>query len=89
MHPPFFIPDVHVSDHPITHRRSKPERLDLRLPTSGWPPLPVLPVTQKRRPVPKPEPKKPQLVVVPPPQPRLRDLIGRFLIRTGQRIILN
>jgi hypothetical protein len=31
---------------------------------------------------------QPVLRIVPPPQRTLRDMIGRFLIRAGQRMIL-
>lgn len=88
MHPPFIFTDHKVSpdifapsDHKQQVKRSLPERLALRPVTSAWPPLPVVP-----------EPPVPysalRLQIVPPPRGTLRDAIGRWLIRTGQRMIL-
>lgn len=81
MHPPFYIPD-----HPVGHdhtlvRRTTPQRLDLRPCRTDWPPMPLV-----QDPAP---PVRPRLVVVPTPRPTLRDALGRFLIRLGQRMILN
>ncbi len=98
MHPSFFPvdhkigPDIHHSgERRIFKRRAAPERLDLRPASPGWPPVPLQPAIMPHEMVtPKPSPPvfKPQLVIVPPPRPSLRDRIGRWLIRTGQRMIL-
>ena len=91
MHPPFYIPDPLVGPHAPHHvRRTRPERLRLTPAAPGWPPLPLGRVTAAPPPaVPAPvrPVPRPVLQVVPPPQPGLRDLIGRFLIRTGQRML--
>lgn len=100
MHPPFFIVD-HKIGHDIHHftgdrpiiRRGAPVRLALRHTSSGWPPIPLqagaftdngalhLPSGAMLPPV-------ATLRVVPPPQRRWRDMLGRLLIRTGQRLIM-
>ncbi len=92
MHPPFTFTDHKVGPdiyHDKPHvRRTRPMRLDLS-PTPGWPPVPLV--------APKEAPSSPtgtpfapgfRLQVVPPARASLRDVVGRFLIRTGQRMIL-
>ncbi|WP_108814478.1 hypothetical protein [Loktanella sp. Alg231-35] len=100
MHPPFFTvdhkigPDIHhyCDEKPIV-RRASPTRLDLTPATTGWPPVPLL-VTPSADAGSVQLPRgaapflRPQLRVVPPPQRTLRNTIGRFLIRAGQRMIL-
>ena len=100
MHPPFFIPDTRVSSDIFHHVDTKPrirrgERpVALRiLPVGLWPPLhpalcdriddsaPALPTGRAA-------PNRPALHVVPLPRRGLREAFGRFLIRTGQRMIL-
>ena len=90
MHPPFFHVD-HKVDPVIHHRsarlmprRARPARLELAPDPHGFAPVPLRaallpPVVFAPGPV--------RLRIVPPPQPSLRDRIGRFLIRTGQRMI--
>ena len=98
MHPPFFVvdhkigPDIHHhGDHKPIVRRNLPERLDMSVAAGGWPPVPL------QLPSPDPAPRLPSgsrvvaplhLRVVPPPEPGLRQAIGRLLIRLGQRMIL-
>lgn len=93
MHPPFVFtdhkvgPSFHVPGPKV--RRSKPTRLDIT-PSVGWPPVPLIAP-------PGPLPLGPSgvaivkghyLRVVPPPRDTWRDFLGRWLIRTGQRMIL-
>ena len=100
MHPPFYFvdhkigPDIHHHGEtkPVI-RRSRPQKLSLRPSTTGWPPVPLAPgafidngalqlrsgATLAQQPI---------LQVVPPPQRTLRIVIGRLLIRTGQRLIM-
>jgi len=96
MHPPFIFPNhpvgpTHVSPTPerTIVRRSKPEALRLTPATGDWPPVPLVAPTDTY-PAPKDEliAPKDRLQVVPIPRNTLRDRIGRFLIRTGQRMIL-
>lgn len=100
MHPPFFTPDTFVSSDLVSDRhnvvtpkrRSAPQRLRI-LPVPGWPPLPIVAPQDLHQGVPTPpsgQPAQalPQLHVVPAPRNSLRDAFGRFLIRTGQRMIL-
>jgi hypothetical protein len=100
MHPPFFTvdhkigPDIHHhgDDRPVV-RRASPTRLVLTPATTGWPPVPLLaPSSVGAGAVQLPTGSnafvRPQLRIVPPPQPTLRSIIGRFLIRAGQRMIL-
>lgn len=98
MHPPFFIvdhkigPDIHhFSDHKPIIRRGTPTRLDLSAVTSGWPPVPLVAMAEDLPPV-LPSGSRVigfgQIYIVPPPQRTLRQIIGRFLIRAGQRMIL-
>lgn len=87
MHPPFFVVDRNVNPPSIpqrTHvRRTVPQRLDLTPASTNWPPIPLAP---------PPPPAQPlqliQLRVVPLPKKSARDMIGRWLIRAGQRMIL-
>lgn len=100
MHPPFFTVD-HKIGADIRHfdggkpprRRSLPERLRLTPATTGWPPVALLPrglEDDQAAPVPSGQATavRPKLQVVPPPRRTLREVIGRLLIRTGQRMIL-
>lgn len=96
MHPPFIFPNhpvgpTNVSPTPerTVVRRSKPEALRLTPASAGFPPMPLV-VPQDDRPAPKAEAIRPRdkLSVVPVPRNALRDRIGRFLIRVGQRMIL-
>ena len=95
MHPPFYTPDTSVSrditpfsGRPIKRRGEKPQRLVI-LPFTGWPPVappPLDPVPLSDHVAPGRQPIV--LVVVPAPRSTWRDIMGRFLIRTGQRMIL-
>lgn len=99
MHPPFYTVD-HKIGPDITHGNSKPHvkrglpaRLPLHPATTGWPPLPLLPPHwQDHAPLISPSGNTvvlhARLRVVPQPSRRLRDVIGRWMIRTGQRMIL-
>ena len=97
MHPPFYTvdhkigPDIHHfgDDRPVI-RRSTPARLDLSPATPGWPPVPFLPQDGIRVQLPSGVTLAPRLhlQIVPPPQPTWRVVIGRWMIRTGQRMIL-
>lgn len=100
MHPPFYIPDTSVSADIAHHYESKPKirrgskATALRfLPFGIWPPLhPALmdhvDDTTPALPTGRPAPGRPALHVVPVPRRGLREMLGRFLIRTGQRMIL-
>ena len=100
MHPPFFTvdhkigPDIHHhSDKKPVTRRSLPERLALRPSASGWPPIPMSSAAftdNGALHLPSGAMLAPQttLQVVPPPQRTWRDVIGRMLIRAGQRMIM-
>ena len=85
MHPPFVFTDHKVGPdvyNPKPHmRRNLPTRLNLS-PAVGWPPVPLV------APIDRPPLLGPQLRLVPPPRDTLRDIVGRWLIRTGQRMIL-
>ena len=100
MHPPFFTPDTFVSTDIVANhhrlatpkRRSAPQRLRI-LPAPCWPPVPLVSPKNLDEALPTPpsgHPARalPQLHVVPAPRNTLRDAVGRFLIRTGQRMIL-
>lgn len=100
MHPPFYIPDVRIADDITPHhgtrrlikRGDRPQRLPV-LPVPGWPPLPFRTpdwATAKAPTLPtgRPVMATPVLAIVPKPRNTLRDSLGRFLIRTGQRMIL-
>ena len=100
MHPPFFVvdhkigPDIqHQSECKPVVRRGAPKALILSHSAPGWPPVPLIfdapdvPM-QGLTPLNQNAIARPQLCVVPPAQPTLRHLIGRLLIRTGQRMIL-
>ena len=84
MHPPFVFTDHKVGHAPVhpapVPRRSQPARLDLRPVTANWPPVPLMP--------PPGPPAGPHLFVVPQPGTRIRDIMGRWLIRLGQRMIM-
>jgi len=100
MHPPFYVvdhrigPDVHhQSDGKPVVRRSLPERLALKPSAAGWPPIPLSPgafTDNGALHLPSGAILPPQAIlrIVPPPQRKLRDVIGRFLIRAGQRMIM-
>lgn len=90
MHPPFFHVDHKVDA--FTHsvpakckpRRTQPARLAMQQTSHVFAPVPM------RADPPPPlifAPGPVRLSIVPPPQASLRDRIGRFLIRTGQRMI--
>ncbi len=100
MHPPFYTPDTFVSrdivagfePKPTIRRGHRPRVLQF-LPAPGWPPIhPYLVDLVEQAPPPLPSGqqavKRPVLHVVPEPRNTLRDAIGRFLIRLGQRMIL-
>ena len=93
MHPPFFVVDHKVGHHPDDFvrrpfvRRGGPARLVLEPAPARFAPVPF------RAPAPSTEAfasggRKLHLAVVPPPQPTARDVVGRLLIRIGQRMIL-
>lgn len=96
MHPPFILPNhpvgpTHVSPTPERHviRRSKPEALRLTPAAPGIPPVPLIPPSDTYpAPADKMVQPKDRLQVVPIPRNTLRDRFGRFLIRVGQRMIL-
>ncbi len=93
MHPPFVFTDHKIGptlEHPKPHvRRTKPARLDLS-PNAGWPPVPlVVPSDVPSAPTGAPFAPGFRLQVVPPARTTWRDVVGRFLIRTGQRMILS
>lgn len=100
MHPPFYLPDTRVAHDiahhhdckPLTRRGTLPQILRI-LPMPGWPPVhpslrdhidPTVIVVPSGRPA----PSRPVLHVVPEPRNALRVIMGRFLIRLGQRMIL-
>jgi len=93
MHPPFVFTDHKVGPNicqPRPHKRRRgPTRLDLS-PSTGWPPVPLV---APQGPLPLAPTGVPlitgfHLRVVPPPRDTWRDVVGRWLIRTGQRMIL-
>lgn len=100
MHPPFFTvdhkigPDIHhESDSRPVKRRGSAKRLRLSPATAGWPPAPLVAPwlftdDEVTLPTGAPALSRPQLRVVPPPRRTLRDAVGRWLIRMGQRMIL-
>ena len=100
MHPPFYLPDTRVSVDVTQHYECKPVRRRghqpaiLRLlPFGTWPPVHPGLLDHIDDPVPslptgRAAPNRPVLHVVPLPRRGLRVVIGRFLIRTGQRMIL-
>lgn len=98
MHPPFFPVDHKVGPD-IRHfderkpRRNRPQGLVLSPATTGWPPVPLLPSMMwdgHTVALPSGVTLHPnvRLTVVPLPRNTLRDHIGRWLIRVGQRMIL-
>lgn len=100
MHPPFFTvdhkvgPDIHHScdSKPVT-RRSLPQQLSLRPSATGWPAVPLSAAAftdngALHLPSGAMLPPKVVLRVVPPPQRTWRNFVGRLLIRTGQRLIM-
>ena len=101
MHPPFYTVDHkigtdirHHGGGKPTKRRGLPERLQLTPATTGWPPVALLPgALQDAQIVQLPSghatAARPMLQIVPPPRRTLREVIGRLLIRTGQRMILS
>ncbi|EBA10748.1 hypothetical protein [Roseobacter sp. CCS2] len=100
MHPPFYTvdhkigPDIHHhSDTKPVTRRSLPERLSLRPSATGWPPVPLSSgafIDNGALQLPSGAMLPPQaaLRIVPPPQRTWRHMIGRMLIRAGQRMIM-
>lgn len=101
MHPPFFTVD-HKIGADIRHydggkprkKRSLPERLQLTPTATGWPPVPLLPQALEDHDIAQvpsghATTVRPKLQVVPEPRRTLREMIGRLLIRTVQRMILS
>ena len=94
MHPPFIFTDHKVGPDTFRGRpkvrRSLPQRLILRPMTDGWPPLPVVfePGPPEVSPSGQPVLTPVYLTIVPPPRSGIRDTVGRWLIRLGQRMIL-
>ena len=97
MHPPFYTVDHkigqdirHFGDGKKLIRRSAPARLDLTPVATGWPPVPLLPHDPTPVHLPSGVTLAPRLhlQVVPPPEPTWRIVVGRLLIRIGQRMIL-
>ncbi len=84
MHPPFYVVgrDATPPHHRPHVRRNRAERLDLTPPKTAWVPVPLV---QPTPPVPV---NVVRLQLVPPPRNTWRDTIGRWLIRAGQRMIL-
>ena len=101
MHPPFFTVDHkigadirHLDGGKPVKRRNMPERLRLTPAATGWPPVSLLPHALEdthiaQAPSGHATAVRPKLQVVPPPRRTLREVIGRLLIRTGQRMILS
>ena len=94
MHPPFVFTDHRVG--PFHHqptpkvRRSQPEVLRLTPAGPGWPAVPLVAGTAPAQLPSGHAVQQPVfLQVVPPARNTLRDAFGRFLIRTGQRMILS
>ena len=89
MHPPFIFTDHRIGPEPVTSkpkvRRTTPARLDLRPMTPGWPPMPVVEPSKLAQ---LASEKPPVFYVVPTPRRAWRDVVGRFLIRVGQRMIV-
>ncbi len=100
MHPPFFTVDrkigldiYHYGDERSVTRRNRLAPLRLTPAATGWPPVPLRAgPPEDAQAVQYPSGKAvwdvPKLQVVPLPQRRWRDIIRRFLIRAGQRMIL-
>ncbi|MEO1639429.1 MAG: hypothetical protein AAFU41_09315 [Pseudomonadota bacterium] len=100
MHPPFFVvdhkigPDIHHhSDHKPTVRRGLAARLRLLPATTGWPPVSATPATAEdpasvTLPSGRTVPVRPVLQITPMPRSSVKDALGRWMIRTGQRLIL-
>ena len=96
MHPPFIFTNHKVGPDPYynvgikTVRRGAPARLDMSVMTTGWPPiaLNVPAVTLPLSPSGQPLITGLRLQVVPQPRNELREYVGRWLIRMGQRMIL-
>jgi hypothetical protein len=100
MHPPFYTvdhkigPDIHhhYDSKPVI-KRGLPERLALRPSAMGWPPMPLSAgafADNGALLLPSGATLPPQAIlrIVPPPQRTWRDVIGRLLIRAGQRMIM-
>ncbi len=91
MHPPFIVTDARVgraAAHLTPPRRGAATRLTLSPAT--LPHRPPAPAALRAGAVVDLPPLRavPHLRIVPPPTHRLRDRIGRWLIRLGQRMIL-
>ena len=89
MHPPFIFTDHRIGPDPVAPkpkvRRTQPARLDLRPAAPGWPPMPLLePSALAKMAAERP----PVIYAVPAPRRIWRDILGRFLIRMGQRLIV-
>ena len=98
MHPPFFAPDLAIGPAPDPFakppRRHAPARLDLR-PSAGPGDfallarnLPDAPAEPAERPKQAPQLVRPGLRLGPPPARGPKAWLGRWLIRTGQNLIL-
>ncbi len=96
MHPPFIFTDHKVGPDPYQvrdakpPRRNRPRRLELRADLPGWPAVPFAapPVAWPLLADGQPVRMVTTLQVVPPPRNSLRDNFGRWLIRLGQRMIM-
>lgn len=94
MHPPFIFTNHKVGpdifDPKPKVRRNRPERQRVAHAANGWPTAPAVPPQAGGPLAPSGHPIAPgfQMQVVPPPQGNWRDTFGRWLIRTGQRMIL-
>lgn len=97
MHPPFYIPDPLVRHDIVANdckspRRGAPQRLHIA-PAPGWPPVVLnIPLLRDMESVQMPSGRlvyePPVLQIVQPQKSGLQLAIGRFLIRMGQRMIM-
>ncbi len=100
MHPPFYTVDHKIGpdildcyDSKPVVKHSLPERFTLQPSAMGWPPMPLSASTfcdNGALLLPSGATLPPQAIlrITPPPQWSLRDFIGRLLIRTGRRMII-
>ncbi|KJZ19238.1 hypothetical protein [Loktanella sp. S4079] len=100
MHPPFYPVDHKVDpnilqpyDERPVKRRTTAEPLRFAVASHDWPPVPfAAPEHDFHAGITLPSGTvvevRPQLWIVPPPQRKIRHIIGRWLIRMGQRLIL-
>ena len=95
MHPPFVFTDHRVVPDPFLRatktRRSLPERLDLTPLATGWPPVPLMATGNPPFVAPSGVVVLTPAVVrvVPPPRRTWKVVLGRWMIRTGQRMIFS